>query len=182
MATAQTPEVVNNQELVEWVEEMISLCKPDHVHWCDGSQEEYDRLCEEMVESGTFIRLNPKLRPNSFLARSHPSDVARVEDRTYICSLSKGDAGPTNNWMAPREMKATADAQVRRLHAGPHAVRDPLQHGPDRLAHLAHRHSDHRLAVRRGEHADHDPHGRRGAGNARGRRVHQVPALGRHAA
>ncbi len=105
MATAQTPDVVKNQELIEWVEEISSLCKPDQVHWCDGSQQEYDRLCEEMVQSGTFIRLNPKLRPNSFLARSHPSDVARVEDRTFICSLSKGDAGPTNHWMAPREMK-----------------------------------------------------------------------------
>ena len=100
------PENVTNQELLEWVEEIEAMCKPDQVHWCDGTQEEHDRLCDQMVESGTLIRLNPALRPNSFLARSHPSDVARVEDRTFICSLSKADAGPTNNWMAPREMKS----------------------------------------------------------------------------
>ncbi|MDW8403725.1 phosphoenolpyruvate carboxykinase (GTP) [Chloroflexus sp.] len=101
----QFPAYIRHHRLREWIEEIVDLCEPAQVHFCDGSQAEYDTLCNLMVETGTFIRLNPKLRPNSFLARSDPSDVARVEDRTFICSVSKDDAGPTNNWMAPKEMK-----------------------------------------------------------------------------
>ena len=102
-----TPRRTNNARLLSWVDEMAALCKPDSIHWCDGSQAEYDRLCEEMVQKGTLIRLNPEKRPNSFLARSDAGDVARVEDRTFVCTKTKEDAGPNNNWIAPDEMKRT---------------------------------------------------------------------------
>ena len=95
----------NNQKITKWVEEWASILKPDCIYWCNGSNEEYDNLCQQLVKRGTFRKLNPNIRPNSYVANSDPKDVARVEDRTFICSKNPIDAGPTNNWCDPAIMR-----------------------------------------------------------------------------
>src|SRR5262245_17227036 len=102
---SRTEPLTRNSHLVRWVEKIADLTQPAAIHWVDGSQSEYDALCRQMVESGTFLKLNEQLWPGCFYARSDPSDVARVEDRTFICSLSRDNAGPTNNWEDPYEMR-----------------------------------------------------------------------------
>ena len=120
----------SNEHLVRWVEKMAELCQPDNIYWVNGSQAEYDGLCDKLVASGTFTKLNEKLWPGCYYARSTPNDVARVEDRTYICSLSKETAGPTNNWVDPVEMRRTLKGLFKGSMVGRTMYVLPFSMGP----------------------------------------------------
>ncbi len=130
MLISKYPKNLTHEAVVAWVQETAEYCQPKEIYWCDGSEGEYQEMCQKLVEKGTFIKLNEQKRPNSYACFSDPSDVARVEDKTFICSLRKQDAGPTNNWVAPKQMKATLQSLFKDCMKGRTMYVIPFSMGP----------------------------------------------------
>src|SRR3978361_2020192 len=129
-AAASTRILTTNKHLIRWVEKMAELTQPESIHWIDGSEAENEYLCQKLVDAGTFVKLNEELWPGCFYARSSPNDVARVEDRTFICSLSKDNAGPTNNWEEPFVMRKKLKALFKGCMQGRTMYVMPFSMGP----------------------------------------------------